>query len=789
MIRNYIKIAARHLVRNKTLSFINILGLSLGMTFAMLIGMWIHFEQHFDAFNKNRDRIAIVLKHTLMNNQKGTSSSVMLPVYDELRAKYPEIKRATRVDWGSVHSMVTGNNKFNKTGYYVDQDFLKIFTFPLIKGNAETALSDANSIVLTESLAKTIFGTKNPLGQTIRIDNKHNVLVTGIMQDVPKNSSLNFEFLAPFEFKIQTNADVRESKTRWNNSFIGVLVELKEGSSMEALSKKISPILTQKDPYVKAQTLSLFPMVRWHLYDNFKDWVSVGGRIEYVRLFGIIGAFVLLIACINFMNLSTARFEKRAKEVGVRKSVGSQRGQLIVQFLVESMLTAFLSFLLSLVLIQLILPQLQDLGFENITFDFGNVTLWLSVLAVCLFTGILAGSYPAFYLSSFVPVKVLKGVLFQSRSSVNLRKVLVVSQFVISIGLIISTVVVFQQIHHAKTRSVGYNPDNLITLDASQDIVKNYNALKRDLLNSGYVETVAKSSSAMTWINNDFTHFSWDGKDPNSDVSINVVMTDWDYEKAAGLEFIAGRPFDPAYKTDSNGVILNESAAKLIGYKDPIGRTMRLGDQQLTIVGITKNVLMQDPFKQVAPGVILFNGNNANVVLVRLKPDADLNKSLAAMQPIVDKYNPSLPFAYHFADEEFGKKFATENQVAKLAGIFACLSIFISCLGLFGLAMFMAERRSKEISIRKVLGATAAGLWLLLSKEFVLLVAIACAIAAPLAFWLMKSWLQQYEYRIQISWWILPAAGFFAVIISLATVSVQALKAAFANPARLLRAE
>lgn len=789
MLKNYFKIAWRNLIRNKTLSLINILGLSLGMAFAMLIGMWIRFETSFDAFNKNSDRIAMVGKHMLINNQKSTSVAVMLPIYDELKNNYPEIKRVTRTDWGNAHSLMIGNNKFNKVGMYVDPDFLKMFTFPVLRGNMETALNDPNSIVLTASLAKALFGTQDPIGKFIKIDNQYNVQVTAVVKDAPKNSSMDFQFLAPFEFEMQNIENVRSSKTRWNNSLVQIIVEVKEGVSIDALSKKIGPMSAKKNTGMKVLNLFLYPMERWHLYGDFKNWVETGGRIEYIRLFGIIGIFVLLIACVNFMNLSTARSEKRAREVGIRKTVGSRRAQLIVQFLTESVFTAFLAFLLALILIQVLLPYLKDLGFENIRFDFSNVALLASMLVVCIITGLVAGSYPALYLSSFLPVKVLKGVIKQGKDAVSFRKVLVVSQFVISMALIISAVIVFQQINYAKNRPIGYDPNNLITLDVSQDLVKNYNALKRDLLNTGDIEAVAKASSAMTWVANDFGHFSWKGKDPNADIFIKTVMTDWDYEKTAGLKFIAGRPFSREFKTDSNAVILNEAAVSLIGYKDPVGKTMKLGDQVLTIVGVIKNVLMEDPFKPVPPGIILFSTDNVNSILIRLKDRSDLKRSLAAIQPIVEKYNPALPFEYHFADEDFGKKFSTENQVAKLAGIFAGLAIFISCLGLFGLAMFMAERRSKEISIRKVLGASVTNLWLLLSKEFVGLVLIACIIASPLAFWLMNGWLQNYEYRIAIHWWIFVIAGSLAIIIALVTVSTQAIKAATANPVKRLKAE
>jgi len=787
MVKTYFKIAWRHILRNKTLSFINIFGLALGIAFALLIGMWIHYEISFDKFNKNNNRIAFVGRHTLLNNEKGTGFSVMLPLYDELKNNYPGIKRATRFDFGGTHSLVTGNNKFNKNGLYVDPDFLKMFTFPLVKGNSETALSDLNSIVLTESLAKSLFGKEEAIGKLITLDNQYSVRVTAIVRDAPKNSTVSFAFLAPFEFKVKNIDDVRNSRTRWNNNFLGTIVEIKEGTSMDALSKKIGPLLIQKNTGVKNQTLFLYPMASWHLFDDFKNWINTGGRIAYIRLFGMIGAFVLLIACINFMNLSTAKSEKRAREVGIRKVVGSRRPQLIMQFLVESMLTVLLAFLAAIVLIQIMLPYLKDLGFEDIRFDFSNTLLLGFILAVCLITGLLAGSYPALYLSSFVPVKVLKGAFKQGRGALNFRKTLVVSQFVISIGLILCTIIVFQQINHAKNRSMGYTADNLISLTISDDLSKNYTALKQDLLNTGYVETVAKASNGMTRIGYDFPHFSWDGKDPNTDISLDVIMTEWDYEKAARLQFIKGRPFSKEYKTDSNGVILNQAAMNLIGYKDPVGKTIKLGDRVLTIVGVIKNVLMKDPFKSISPGVILFDADNLRVALIRLKDNMDLQKSLAAIQPVVEKYNPAFPFEFSFVDEEFGKKFTTENQVAKLAGIFAGLAIFISCLGLFGLSMFMAERRSREVSIRKVLGATVANLWLLLSKEFVWLVLIACLIASPLALWLMSGWLEKYEYRIEIDWKIFAVASSFAIIIALLTVSSQAIRAAIANPVERLK--
>jgi putative ABC transport system permease protein len=788
MLKNYFKIAWRSLLRNKGLAFINIFGLAIGIAFALLIGLWIQYETSFDKFHVNKDRIAMVRKHSLFNNQKSTARNQPLPLYDELKANYPEIKRLSRIIDGQ-HSLMTGENKFNKSGLYVDPDFLQMLSFPLVKGNAASALNDPNAIVLTESLAIAMFGKEDPIGKIIKLDNQYPVMVSAVARDVPDNSTIKFDFLAPFGFKLQYSENIKEAQTQWGNNFLAYILETKEGNSMAGLSKKIEPLVMQKRQDGITQLLFLQPMQQWHLYNEFKEWKNAGGRIDYVRLFAIIGIFVLLIACINFMNLSTARSEKRAKEVGIRKAVGSHRVQLIAQFLSESLLTTFLSLLLSILLIQLLLPLLKDIGFENIRFRFGNVSLWGSALGVCIITGLIAGSYPALYLSSFIPVKVLKGTLKQGIAAVSLRKGLVIFQFTISIALIISTVIVFQQINHARDRHLGYNPDNLITIAGSNDLNKNYEVWKQDLLNTGYVESIARASSPMTEINNSWSDFSWQGKAPNAITSFDAVSTDWDYDKTAGLKILKGRGFSRAYKTDSNAIIINEAAADLIGYKDPLGKTINRGDYPLTIIGVVQNVVMRNPFKPVSPTIILFNANNASNMLLRLAPSTDIAKALAAIRPITEKYNPSLPFEYKFVDEEFATKFRTENQVGKLAGILAALAIFISCLGLFGLAAFMAERRTREIGIRKVLGASVVNLWMLQSKEFVLLVMLAGVIASPLAFWLMHDWLQKYDYRITIEGWVFALAGLLAVMIALFTVSTQAVKAALENPVKGLRNE
>ena len=790
MLRNYLKVAWRHLHQNKGFSFINIFGLAIGIAFAILIGLWIQYETSYDRFHKNGERIGKVMKHVNFNNEKTSQQATPLPVFYEFKSNYPEVKRNSRMDWGDDFSLMAGDKKIKKRGLHVDPDFLGMFSFPLVKGNPATALNDLNSMIITESVATALFGKEDAIGKIIRINNDYSMQVSAVIKDVPKNSSIQFDYLAPYEFLVSTDEFIKNQKTNWGNNFLINLVEMKEGSSMEAFTKKIWNLNTEKSKDLKDAYMFIEPLKNWHLRSEYKNWVQLGGKYEYIKLFGIIGISVLLIACINFMNLSTARSEKRAREVGIRKAIGSLRSQLIMQFLTETLLTAFLAFIVAMIIIPLVMPLLKDIGFEHINFNIGNYSLVLGAFVITIVTGLIAGSYPALYLSSFLPVKVLKGLFKQGQGTVTFRRVLVVSQFAISIGLIISTVIVFQQIEHAKERSVGYKTDNLISISSSKDLVKNFDPLKQELLNSGYIESVAKTSGPLTHISNSWGDFSWDGKDPNAQISLDVLMTEWDFEKTAGLKFKQGRPFSRDHRTDSNGVILNEAALKMIGYKDPIGKTMKSGDRQINIVGVIENMIIQDPFRPVNPTVIMFNaGSSINYIFVRLKEGASLKASLAAMQPIFDKYNPAFPFEYKFSDEQFEYKFNLEKQVGKLAGILAVLAVFISCLGLFGLAAFMAERRTKEIGIRKVLGASLVNLWTLLSKEFVLLVAAGCLIASPVAFLLMKDWLQTYDYRINIQWWVFVVAGIVALVIALLTVSTQAVKAAAANPVKSLRSE
>lgn len=789
MLKNYIKIALRNLSVNKAYSAINILGLAMGMAVALLIGLWVRYEWSFDDFHKNRATIARVMKKTYFNNQKGTQGGIMLPLAAELRTHFPEVKHVTRLDWGDKHSLVAGDQKLSKGGYYADPDFLKIFTFPLAKGNVEQVLKDPYSIVLTESLARAMFGNAEPVGKVIKVDNQFEVMVTGVMKDIPKNSSFEFEYLMPYELNVATSDFVRGALDQWGNNFLQTYVQLNEGVTPEAFSKRIANLVRQKTNDKQEGLLFVHPMPKWHLFGEFKNWVNTGGAIEYVRLFAVIGMLVLLIACINFMNLSTARSEKRAREVGIRKAVGSQRQQLIAQFLTESILTALLGFMLALVIVEFALPYLKDVGFEYVTFSLKDAPLMAVAFAGCIVTGLLAGSYPALYLSRFAPVKVLKGT-FQVGNAANLpRRILVVTQFTFSIALIIGTVIVFQQIQHAKSRPLGYNPEKLIWLSLSGDLQRNFLPMKNELMASGYVEAVSKTSSPMTGVYNQWNAFSWPGKDPQSQPLFSALMVDPAYFTAAGLKLKEGRFFGERVLSDSNAVVLNEASVKLMGLRNPVGSHIKFGDDDMTVIGVTKNVVQQNPYDEVQPAVMLMRPDFTFQGLIRFKSGADLKKGLAAIQPVIEKYNPSYPFEYRFADDEFGRKFRSENQIGQLSGIFAVLAIFISCLGLFGLASFMAERRTKEIGVRKVLGASVPQLWLLLSRDFVLLVLLSCVIASPMAYYFLEEWLQKYKYHIAISPWVFAGAGITAVIVTLLTISFQSIKAAMMNPVESLRTD
>jgi ABC-type antimicrobial peptide transport system permease subunit len=786
MLLNYLKIAFRNLFRNKAFTFINTAGLAVGMASAMLILMWVQNELSYDQFHEKKDRIYEAWNRAEYSGKLECWNTTPKVLARTLEKDFPEVERAVRVNWQSNYLFSIGDKRLTLKGNIVDPGFLQMFSFPLITGNPKTALKDVSSIVLTEKLAKKLFGEQDAMGKTIKLDNKDNFTVTGILKDLPNNTRFDFEYLLSWEYlkKIGNDDDY------WGNNSTRTYVLLKPNATLASIAPKLKTLRARYDKEDAKGQMFIYPISRWRLYSGFVEGVEEGGRITFVKLFGFIAAFILLIACINFMNLSTARSEKRAKEVGVRKVMGAQKTLLIGQFIGESILLSLMAGIIALAIVLLSLSGFNELTDKKLFIDYTNPLLWLSVFGFILFTGILAGSYPAFFLSSFQPVKVLKGTFTKANALVTPRKVLVVLQFTFAITLIICTIIVKQQIDHAQNKEAGYNKNNLIYHYLTGDIEKNYSLIKSELLASGIAASITKTSAPLTqgWSNT--WGIQWKGKDPNDKTIIDRFCADEGLGTTAGLQFVEGRDFNlKEYPTDSLGIILNQSAVKAMNFKEPIGQLVKDNGKEWHVVGVIKDFILQSPYHPTVPMVIEGSKGWFNVMHIKLNADIQTAQSLKKAEAIFKKYNPEYPFEYQFVDQEYAQKFEDEERTGTLAALFAGLTIFISCLGLFGLATYIAENRIKEIGVRKVLGASVVSLTTLLSKDFLKLVLISFVIAAGIAWYAMDSWLEQYPYHVSIQWWVFALSGFIAVLITLLTVSYQAIRAALMNPVKSLRTE
>lgn len=794
MINNYFKIAFRNLWRNKSFSAINIFGLAIGMASAMLILLWIQNEMSIERLHANGDRIYLMYNRDKDPEGKAwawpTTPKVLATT---LKKDYPEVEDAVR--YNNITFLLTaGEKKLNTRGAFVDSGFLKMFTFPLLQGNADKALKGSYNIVLTEKFAKALFGNEDAMGKTVRIDSVNNCTVTGVLKDLPNNTKFDFAYLLPWDYMHKLGWD----DEYWGNNSVHTYVLLKPGSSESAFDTKIKNItIDHTKGKEDASTTQVFtqPLNRSYLYAKSEDGKLVAGQMETVRLFSIIAAFILLIACINFMNLSTARSEKRAKEVGIRKVVGVQKKSLIAQFLGESILISSLSFILALFIVQISLGAFNQLVGKQLFIDYKDPMFWIFSISFILLTGLLAGSYPAFYLSSFNPIKVLKGTLLKSNALIAPRKILVIVQFTFAIILMIGTIIVVRQIQYAANRQSGYDRNNLVYIFTQGKVDEHYQSIKNDLLNSGIATSVTQSANPITQKWSDSWGFQWDGS-TKADEKIDFVrlQSDADFTKTMGVQLVSGRDIDVyQYPTDSTAIVLNEAAVKAIHLKDPVGLIIRqAGDTILYhVVGVMKDFIIESPFQQNISPMMLFGPGNmfAQVLHIKLNPSKSTATNIAGLESIFKKYNPDYPPEYVFADESYARKFSDAQRTGKLAALFAALTIFISCLGLFGLATYMAENRIKEIGVRKVLGASVTGIAALLSIDFLKLVAISFAIAAPIAWWAMSKWLDTYTYRINMEWWVFLLAGFISVMIAIMTVSFQAIRAARANPVKSLRSE
>jgi putative ABC transport system permease protein len=794
MIKNYFKIAWRNLVKNKVYSFINIAGLAIGMAVAMIIGLWIYDEVSANKHFKNYSTLYQVMMHQTFDGKRGTQQALPFPIGEELKAKYPDFKGVAMCDWGRSHSLIYGDKKISKTGHFIGEEAVSMFSLNILNGD-KNPLHEPYSIVLTDETAKILFGTENPVGKIVKMDNATNLKVTAIVPKQPKSSTLSFDYLIPFQLQEILYSYIKQyHKTNWGNNSWQTFVQLNDNADPKTVNTKIKNVVLSH--FTDENTLKsiipevfVHPMAKWRLYSDFENGRNTGGFIKYVRMFGILGLIVLIIACINFMNLSTARSEKRAKEVGVRKAVGSGRTQLIRQFLSESMLISALAFLFALLMVAIALPYFNKLTDKAMSLQITNPLFWGIMIAFTVVTGLLAGSYPAFYLSSFNPVRVLKGNLKAGRSSSLPRKILVVVQFASSVILMIGTTIIYQQIQHGKDRPIGFNNKGLISVNWSDDIGKHYAALKQELLSSGAAFSVCQSNSPPSQIYSNNNGWEWKNSLPvEKSVIFSTITTEYDYTKTLGIKIIDGRDFSKDF-ADSNAVILNQAAVKRMGLKQPVGEMLKWNDQPMVIIGVIPDIQMESPFRPISPLTIIFNKDWVSYVDVRINPNMSASKAISLMKPIFDKYNPAFPFEYQFADEQYAKKFNYEELVGNLAAIIAVLAIFISCLGLFGLASFTAEQRVKEIGVRKVLGASVFNLWKLLSKDFVILVLIACAIATPIAWYSMNEWLKNYQYKISIGFGVFILIVALSIVITLITVSFQSIKAALSNPVKSLRTE
>jgi putative ABC transport system permease protein len=794
MFKNYFKIAWRNLLKDKLHSFINIVGLSLGMSVAVLIAIWVYNEFSYDKNFKHHKNIAQVIQHLTNNGEMQTWKSVPYPLAEELRTNYGrDFKHVVMaVNWGD-HQLTIDQKKLKVRGGFFEKEMPEMFTLDMLRGN-RSALNDQSAILLSASTAKAYFGDADPMNKVITIDQMPPLKVAGVYEDMPMNSSLaNLNFIAGMEFWYHANNDLRDTDDPWRGNFTSLFVELNDNADIASVNARIKDAKLKKlnaDLRKKKPELFLHPMSQWHLYGEFKNGKNVGGGIQYVRMFEIIGVFVLLLACINFMNLSTARSEKRAKEVGVRKTIGSLRGQLILQFFSESLLTVAFAFVLSMLLAALAMPFFNQLADRQMAIPWTNVYFWAVSIVFILLTAFVAGSYPAFYLSSFRPVQVLKGTFKAGRFAAVPRKAMVVVQFTVSVALIIGTVIVYQQVQHARDRNIGYNRANLITIPSNNvNIHQHFDAVKAELQRSGAITEMAESESPTTGIWNTTSGFSWNGKDPNLPVDLCVVTASYDFGKTIGWQIKEGRGFSRDFPTDSSGIILNEASVRFMGLKNPVGEPVVWWGQKMQVIGVIKNMIIESPYDEVRPMIYTLSTGPGNMSVLKLAPDKSTEAALNSVSAVFKKFDPDQPFEYSFVDDEYARKFGNEERVGKIASVFGVLAIIISCLGLFGLTSFVAEQRKKEIGVRKVLGASVFNLWNLLSREFVLLVVISFFIAVPISWYFMHGWLQNYTYRTSIPWWLFLATGLGTIAITLITVSFQSIRAAMANPVKSLRTE
>ena len=787
MVKNYLLTALRNLSKHRIYSIINITGLAVGITSSLLILLWVNDELTFDKFIPKVDRIAQVWVNADFDSKINSWRSVPLPTYEAMKTADVHIVNSCVADWGSQHLLTVGDKKIMKKGYFVGGEFLTMFQFPMLYGDPNTALDDASSIVITEKIAKEYFGDEDPVNKLIRVDDNGELKVTGVLKDIPENSTFQFDCLLPYKYWRSVNPWVIRNETNWGNYSFQVFVELNDGKYLSDAENNIKSMISDHDDSDFHKEFMLYPMDRWHLYSSFDNGKEKGGMIDFVKLFSVIAIFILVIACINFMNLSTARSAGRAREVGIRKAMGSRKAHLVFQFITESMMITVTAYLIAILLTLLTLPLYNNLVQKKLAIDFTSPQFWIFSMALILLTGIISGSYPAFYLSSFQPVRVLKGKILEGKRASLPRKVLVIVQFAFSILLIAGTIVIYRQIQMVRDRELGYKQNNLIQVVQNDEMGKNYEVIKNELLRSGFVEGVTTSNSPVTEIHSN-NFLGWPGKPDDLRVIFTTITTEYDYCKTMGIKILMGRDFSRDFKSDTSAILINKAALDLMNLKDPLGTQLDLWDSKRTLIGVVDNVLMGSPYEEVRPMFIVMD-NWPGYITIRISDGKNLREALTHIQSIFEKFNPAYPFEYQFADQEFAKKFENINLTSSLVNLFATLAIIITGLGLLGLASYMAEQRTKEIGIRKVMGASVFNIVYLMSTNFAILVILSFLVSSPVSWWLLHNYLKKYPIHTDLSIWIFLFTGTVVLLFALFIVVTQSIRAAHTDPVLTLRDE
>lgn len=783
MLTNYLKTAFRGFRRQKSSFFINVAGLSIGLACSFIIFLWVIDEMNVDQYHEDSERIVQVMEHQNYSDDVMTTMSTPGILARTLKEEVPEFEYTSTYTWTNDYLFTKDNQSFRETGLYVENDYFHILSIDLIYGNRDELLTNPNSVVLSEYMAEKYFGERNPVGEGITLDNDQELTVTGVFRDMPNNSTFQYACLLRYDDWLEEN----DWANQWGNNGPRTIAKLVPGASIPDLNEKIEGFVKAKNEGSHVD-LFVYPFAQRYLYGQFENKQVIGGRIEYVRLFTIVAIFILLIACINFMNLSTAKAAKRSKEVGIRKSIGASQGSLIGQFIGESMIISFFSLFVSILLVELVLPVFNNLTEKAISVDYTDPVLLAIFFGTVIITGLVSGSYPAFYLSSMEAVKTLKGSLKSSRKEVFARKGLVVFQFSLSIILIVSTLIIYRQIQFTQNKNLGYNKENLIYFTTDDQIGEQWTTFKEQISNVPGVVTISRTSHTFLNQNNNTMGLDWEGKDPDTRILFENIAMDYGLIETMGVEIIEGRTFSKDFGADTSKIIFNESAIKIMGLENPIGQVIDLWGDEREIIGVAKDFHFQSFRTEVNPLFFRLEPEFGWRAFVRIE-SANITNTLAQIEDIYKSFNANYPFDYNFMDEQYASLYRGEMRVGALARYFSIIAIFISCLGLFGLSAFTAEQRSKEIGVRKVLGATVRSLVLLLSGDFTKLVLISIAISIPVSWWLMQQWMADFAYSSGIEWWVFGLAGIAALVIAWLTVSWQSIKAALMNPVKSLKSD